>query len=65
MTTDHLLSLRYARTWKYPINEGDKPVYSSGDYGICYYIDHDILRKELSKREHRVRAKDRRKPKKP
>ncbi len=58
--TDKLLSLRYQTTCHYPKNIGDKPDYDN-DRGKMWYIDKDLLYDELSKRPHRVRAKDRRK----
>ena len=60
--TDNLLRLRYAKTCRYPQNEGDKPDYDN-DSGLCWYIDKELLYAELATRPHRVRAKDRRKPK--
>lgn len=63
ITTDHLLSMRQARYCRYPKKEGDKDNgYDSGSW-IGYNIDHVELRNELSKRPHRIRAKDRRKSK--
>jgi hypothetical protein len=60
--TDNLLRFRYLRTCGYPKVEGDKPDYDN-DSGKSWYIDKDLLYNELSKRPHRVRAKDRRKVK--
>ena len=60
--TDNLLRLRYATTCGYPKVEGDKPDYNN-DSGLSWYIDKELLYAELATRPHRVRAKDRRKPK--
>jgi hypothetical protein len=60
--TDNLLRLRYARTCSYPKVESDAPDFSN-DSGRSWYIDKELLYNELSKRPHRVRAKDRRKVK--
>lgn len=60
--TDNLLRFRYVNTCSYPKIEGDKPDYDN-DRGKMWYIDKELLYSELSKRPHRVRAKDRRKSK--
>ena len=61
--TDNLLRLRYVKTCGYPKNEGDKPAYFDSDSGLSWLIDKDLLYAELAIRPHRIRAKDRRKPK--
>ena len=58
--TDNLLRLRFVKTCKYPQTEGDPPDFNN-DSGVSYYINKELLYKELSTRPHRVRAKDRRK----
>ena len=60
MTTDHLLSLRQSRRFYIPRFAGDKDLgYKSGSF-LGYNLDHELLRSELSKRPHRIRARDRR-----
>ena len=58
--TDNLLRHRYAKTCAYPKKEGDTPDYNN-DSGLSWYIDKELLYKELETRPHRIRAKDRRK----
>ena len=58
LTTDHLLSMRQ-NTWFYCRSSLDDVEKSS--YG-SYYHDHKLLRKVLSTRPHRIRARDRRLP---
>ncbi len=60
--TDHLLHLRFRTTCNYPKQAGDKPDFDN-DSGKMYDIDKKVLYTELSKRPHRIRAKDRRKKK--
>jgi hypothetical protein len=60
--TDNLLRLRQHSTCQYPVNKGDTPNYDN-DSGKSWYMDKTLLYAELSKRPHRVRAKDRRKKK--
>lgn len=60
--TDNLLRLRYCKTCTHPKQEEDKPDFEQD--GKYYYIDKELLYKELATRPHRVRAKDRRKIKK-
>lgn len=60
--TDNLLNMRFVQTCYYPQAEGDKPDYDN-DRGQMWYIDKTLLYEELAKRPHRIRAKDRRKPK--
>ena len=60
--TDNLLRYRFFTTCSYPKVEGDKPDYNN-DEGLSWYIDKELLYTELSKRPHRIRAKDRRKKK--
>ena len=60
--TDNLLRLRFCHYLSYPKIIGDKPYYVDSCSGECLYlIDKKLLYDELSKRPHRVRAKDRRK----
>jgi len=61
--TDNLLRFRYIKTCSYPKVEGDKSDYDN-DSGKMWYIDKELLYSELSTRQHRVRAKDKRKVKK-
>ena len=60
--TDMLLSMRYKQTCYFPQNESDKPDYDN-DQGKMWFINKELLFAELSTREHRIRAKDRRKSK--
>lgn len=57
--TDHLLSMRFASTCRYPQNEGDKPDFSND--GLYWYINKTWLYEKLALRPHRIRAKSRRK----
>ena len=60
--TDYLLCLRRAAYIHVPQNEGDQPIRVGDAWG--YPLDKKLLYDELATRPHRVRAKDRRKPKK-
>ena len=60
--TDNLLRMRFMKTCYHPQQENDKPDYDN-DSGKMWYIDKELLYKELATRPHRVRAKDRRKVK--
>lgn len=59
--TDNLLKMRFQKMCYHPVNEGDKPDYYDSDSGSAFCIDKKLLYNELSKRPHRIRAKDRRK----
>lgn len=62
--TDNLLRLRFCHYVGYPKVEGDKPDWWDNCGGDCaWLIDKKLLYEELAKRPHRVRARDRRKPK--
>ncbi len=56
---DTLLSLRYKKTCYYPLVEDQVPDYNN-DCGKMWFIDSELLYKELSKRPHRIRKRDRR-----